>query len=405
MHQNMKESPGNEGDLHTASEEPGLLDLLIVFAKRKGMIFLMAVGGGILSLVLAFLIPPTFTATAIIMPPQQQTPTASALLGQLGGVANLASQSLGIKNPTDLYIAILNSRTIADDLIAQFGLKDVYGKKFQADVRKKLANRTEISAIKFTLIQISVEDRSPTRAADLANAYVDRLQAQNSRLALTESSQRRLFFEHQVKEEKELLAQAEADFKQMQEQKGIYQVSNQMTAVIASMAQMRTEIVAREISLQRLSAGATAQNAEVQRQEIELKTLRSKLKELEASSSKRSQGDPLIPTSMMPEAGLEYARRLRDVKYHETVYEFLAKQYEVARIDEAKEAPVIQVVDRAIPPDKRSFPRRSIFSLVGTIFGGVLGVIIALIGNDAQDPAQASKMEALRRSLWISNKS
>ena len=377
----------------------GILDLLLIFAARKGLILGSVLLGGVIAAAIAFLTPPTFTATAVIMPPQQQSSTTAALLGQLGGVAGLASQSLGIKNPSDPYVGILSSRTVADALIKQFELQKVYKSKNLTAARKELTSRTNFNSVKYSLIRISVDDRDPKRAADLANAYVDRLQEQNGRLAVTEASQRRLFFERQLEAEKNNLAEAEAAFKKMQEQKGIFQVTSQVEAVIRSMAQMRAEVAAREVNLQRLKAGATMQNPEVLRQEIELKALRSQVQELETSSTKRSQGDPMMPTTLVPEAGLEYARRLREVKYRETLFELLAKQYEVARIDEAKEAPVIQVVDRAIPPDLKSAPSRRLFVVIGIVLGATFGTFLALLRYAALNPLHAGKWAALRKSL------
>jgi tyrosine-protein kinase Etk/Wzc len=381
-----------------------ILDLLLIITARKRLVLGLTLLGGIIAAVIAFVVPPTYTATAVIMPPQQQSSSAAALLGQLGGIAGLASQSLGIKNPSDPYVGILNSQTVADELIKQFKLRDVYKKENLTDTRKKLASRTSFNAAKYSLIQISVEDRDPKRAADIANAYVDRLQEQNSRLAVTEASQRRLFFERQVEVEKNNLAEAEAAFKKMQEQKGIFQVSSQVEAVIRSMAQLRAEVATREVNLQRLKAGATTQNPEVLRQEIELKEMRAQLQEMEASSTKRSHGDPLMPTTMVPEAGLEYTRRLREVKYRETLYELLAKQYEAARIDEAKESPMIQIVDRALTPDKRSAPKRSIYIILGLILGAILGVMAASLCYAARGPQNARKIAALKESLAISRK-
>jgi tyrosine-protein kinase Etk/Wzc len=390
----------------TYEEEEGIsfLDLLLILAARKGLILGLTLLGGVIAAVIAFLTPPTYTATAVIMPPQQQSSTAAALLGQIGGVAGLASQSLGIKNPADPYVGILSSRTVADELIARFKLQGIYKKKNLTDTRKKLSSRTSFNSAKYSLIQISVDDQDPKRAADLANAYVDRLQEQNRRLAVTEASQRRLFFERQVEEEKEHLVEAESAFKKMQEQRGIFQVSSQVEAVIRSMAQMRAEVAAREVNLQRLKAGATTQNPEVLRQEIELKELHSQLQQLEASSTKRSQGDPLMPTTMVPEAGLEYARRLREVKYRETLFELLAKQYEIARVDEAKEAPIIQVVDQAVIPDRKTAPSYGIYMIAGILLGGILGLIAAIVGHVSDDPIRSEKLQILRSSLWTNRK-
>jgi len=163
--------------------------------------------------VVAFLIPPMYTATASIMPPQQQQSTATALLGQLAPIAAVAGSNLGIRSPADLYVAILRSRTIADDLVTAFDLRRLYDKQTMADARKVLARRTSFSTGRDPLITISIEDRDPKRAAAMANAYVSELYKQNGRLALTESAQRRLFFERQMEGQKKALADAEAALK------------------------------------------------------------------------------------------------------------------------------------------------------------------------------------------------
>jgi uncharacterized protein involved in exopolysaccharide biosynthesis len=146
-------------------------------------------------------------------------------------------------------------------------------------------------------------------------------------------------------------------------------------AVIRSMAQLRAEIAGREVSLERLKAGATAQNPEMIRQQSELATLRGQLTRLEASAGPHRAGDPMIPTSKVPQAGLEYLRRVRDLKYHETLFELLAKQYEAARIDEARESPVIQVVDRALAPDEKSWPSPALFASLGAVGCGLLACL------------------------------
>lgn len=380
-----------------------LLDLLIVLAQRKGVILLSVLIFGIAATVIALVTPPTFTATAVIMPPQQQSSTAAALLGQLGGIAGMAGQGLGIKNPSDIYIGLLSSRTVMDKLVTQHSLKDVYEVTTLTDARRKLSKYSSFNAAKYSMIHISVEDRDPKRAADLANAYVECLQEQNSRLAVSEAAQRRLFFEQELDKEKVLLAEAETDLQKMQEQKGLFQVTSQVSAVIQSMAQLRAEIVAREVALERLKAGATARNPAVQRQEIEIEALRGQMKELEAKST-RDGSNPFMPTSMVPEAALDYARRLREVRYREALYELMARQYEIARIDEAKESPIIQIVDNAVPPERKSAPRRSLYVLTGLLLGGFLGIFIAFFLHAAEYSADASKMIVLKQSLRLTGR-
>jgi uncharacterized protein involved in exopolysaccharide biosynthesis len=378
-----------------AEEPPGLslLDLLLTLAERKKFILGMTLAGGLVMATIGFLLPPMYTATASIMPPQQQQSTAAALLGQLGPIAAAAGSNLGIKTPADLYVAILGSRTIADDLVQAFNLRKIYTEPTVSDARKALANRSSFSTGRDPLIRVSVEDRDPKLAALLANAYVDELYKQNSRLALTESAQRRLFFERQMDAQKQALANAEVALRTTQEQTGVLQVNSQVESIIQAMSRLRAEVTSREVALSSLKNAATPQNPEVVRQESELATLRQQLQKLEATSDPIRPGDPVIPTSRVPKAGLQYVRALRDLQYNETLFELLSKQYEAARIDEAKEAPVLQIVDSAVPPERKSWPPRAGFAFAGAFGCAVLACLVALTGRD---PQEAAKLRLLR---------
>ena len=384
-----------------AAEPPGhsLLDLLLTLAERKWFILSMTLAGALVMSVVAFLIPPMYTATASIMPPQQQQSAVTALLGQLGPLASAAGGGLGIKTPGDLYVAILGSRTIADDLIRSFKLRELYGVPTMYGARKLLAKRSAITGGKEPLIKVSVEDHDPKRAAGLANAYLDELSRQNGRLALTESAQRRLFFERQLDAQKKSLADAEAALKVTQERTGILQVTAQVESVIGNMARLRAAIASREVALSALTNAATPQNPEVVRQQAELATLREQLHKLEASSDPGGRGDPMIPTSRVPAVGLEYVRAVRELKYNETLFELLLKQYEAARIDEAKEAPVIQVVDSAVPPERKSGPDRALLVFTGLFSSAILAGFIAVAGSRLRDPREAEKFRVLKSTF------
>jgi uncharacterized protein involved in exopolysaccharide biosynthesis len=341
-----------------------------------------------------------YTGTASIMPPQQQQSSVSALLGQLGPLASAATGgNLGLKTPGDLYVAILSSRTIADGLIRSFNLRQVYGVSTMFNARKRLKKRSDITGGKEPLIKVSVEDRDPKRAAALANAYLEELSRQNGRLALTESAQRRLFFERQLEAQKKSLADAEVALKATQERTGVLQVNAQVESVIGNMARLRAGIAVREVALSSLKSAATPQNPEVVRQEAELATLRGQLQKLEASGDSGGRGDTLIPTSLVPAVGLQYVRAVRDLKYNETLFELLLKQYEAARIDEAKDAPVVQIVDSAIPPERKSWPPRAAFGFGGAFGSGALACLIVLAGSRFRDPQDADKLRLLKRSL------
>ena len=397
---NETDSRWPDGRQEESSDEISILDILLVLAAGKKLIITLTFVCGIAAGVIAFLTPETFTATATIMPPQQQSSTAAALMGQLGGLAGLAGQSLGLSNTADAYIGILGSRTVADEMIKQFELEELYETENLSDARKKLKAVSDFKSSNSGMIDISVEDRDPQRAADMANTYVEILKTRNNELAMTEASQRRMFFEEQWEKEKNSLAEAEWDFKNFQEQRGVLKVDSQMEAVIQSTTRLQADIAVAEGVLERLKTGATGENAEVQRQEAALNTLRASLRRLfEEQDAGRDQNNPLMPTSMMPAAGLEYAQKLREVKYREALYEIMARQYEAARLDEAKESPLIQVVDIAVPPDRKSAPRKSLYILAGLLIGGMMGVFIVFLRYAASDPSQSDKVAELRNLL------
>lgn len=364
-------------ELQANGQEDGLIELVAACLLRwKLMLLTTAAGAGIAAAV-AFLLPVRYTATALILPPQQQQSVATALMGQLAPLAALNGHDFGLKNPADVYVGIVKSRTVADAIVARFKIKKLFGLKTDASARVLLASKTTFETGKDTMIKISVVDGDPKLAANIANAYVDELYIQNSRLAFSESSQRRAFFEQKLREEKEALAKAEFDFKQIEQHTGAFQISAQVQATIYSASQLRAQIASREAVLQTLKMAATAQNPEVIRVQAELASLRQELARLQGNSGLEGG---LIATSRVPETGLEYVRGLREVKYHETLLELLAKQFEAARLDEGRAGSVIQVVDKAIPPDQKSGPRRTLIFVTGIFVGFLIGLGISCFG-------------------------
>jgi capsule polysaccharide export protein KpsE/RkpR len=267
-----------------------------------------------------------------------------------------------------MYIGFLKSRTIGDDIIDRFKLRQVYKKKTMYELRKKLQAASDIESGKDGLIHIAVKDHDPNRASEIANAYVDELYKMNSNVAITEAAQRRAFFNQQLTEEKNALASAEDDFRNTELKTGVIQLGGQAVEVIRRIAEMRAEIASREVQLQSLRTYATDQNPDVTRLQQEIGAMRAQLSKLE-SSQQEEPGNTSVPAGQVPEASLEYARKLRELKYHESLYELLAKQLEAARIDEAKSAPIIQVIDRAVPPDHKSGPPRLLLILGITCVG------------------------------------
>jgi uncharacterized protein involved in exopolysaccharide biosynthesis len=214
-------------DESSEGDDISLLDLLIVLAKHKLLILGLTFSAGVAAAVISFLLPNIYTATTKILPPQQTQSTTSAMLGQLGVLSGLAGGSFGIKNPNDLYVGMLKSRTVADNIIERFDLKKVYKVRTSTHARNRLQQATTISSGRDGIIRIEIDDKEPKRAANLANAYVDELYKLTQTLAVTEASQRRLFLEKQLKLAKQELASAEVALKKTQEETGLIKLDDQ----------------------------------------------------------------------------------------------------------------------------------------------------------------------------------
>ena len=386
-----------------AEEEISLLDLLIILLRRRWLILKVTMGAVAVGLLLAFLLPTRYTATTSILPPQQGSSSGAALMAQLGSLGSMASlaggSALGLKNPNDLQVAMLKSRTVEDAMIDRFHLASLYNKKRRSDVRKKFESFVDIeNGAKDGLIRISVTDRDPNRAAAMANGYVEAFKKLGATLAITEASQRRLFFEQQLGQAKDQLANAEEALKRTEQKTGLIQLDSQARAVIASVAQLRAQIAAKQVQIDAMRSFATGENPDLKTAESELAGLEAELAKTGASSD-----EMFIPRGNMQEAGLEYVRRLRDVKYYETIFDLLARQYEAAKVDEAREGAMIQVVDAAVVPDRKSSPKRVLIVAGSAVLGLGLGVfwVLAAKGLErlAGNPAEQERLETLKRLL------
>ena len=386
-------------------DEINLLDYLIVILKRKKLIVGITLGAAIITAIIVFLImTPIYMAQTRILPPQTGSSSiALGMLSQMAGAAGAQSitESLGLKSPSDLYVGMLESRTIADKIIDRFNLMKLYEADYREDARKQLLEDVfEAETDKDSgIITISIEDKDPKRAADMANAFVEELKNLTKGLAVTEASQRRLFFEDQLKDTKMALVKAEEGMQGFQEKTGALQVDEQTKAVIEGIAMLRAQIAAKEVQLRVMRTYATAQNPDLQRAEDELKGLKAELGKLEATGG--SGHDPLIPTGRMPEIGTEYVRKLRDLKFYEDLYELLTKQYEAAKLDEARYAAVIQVIDKAIPPEKIAKPKKLLIILIATFTGFFLSLFVAFFAEykekALEEPENKKRVETLKK--------
>ncbi len=396
------------GGAAKGEDEISLLDLLIVLAERKRMIFGVTAGFAVLAIVVSLLLPVRYTATVTLLPPQQNSSLSTALasqMGSLGGMAALAGSSLGIKNPNDMYVAMFKSRTVEDAMIRHFGLMQEYHAHYLSVARKDFEHYTTVDGNgKDGLIHISVEDPNPRRAAALANGYVDQFRDLSQHLAITEAAQRALFFKQQLAQANDNLAKAEEALVETEKKTGIIQVDAQERALIDSAASLNAQIAAKEVQIQGIQTYATGDNAQLVRAQQELNGLREQLAKL-GGSQDLSAGDIIVPKGLVPSASLDYVRKLRDVRYYDTIFNILAQQYELAKLDQAKEGALIQVVDPAIPPDRKSSPKRALIVIVATILGLFVGIFSALwqaaLQHMKDDPETASKLTLLRRAISI----
>lgn len=371
-------------------DEISLLDLLHTVVDNLRLLVLGPLAVGLAALGISFLIPPTFTATTQFMPPQQQQSAAAAMLQSLGALGGLAGAASGIKNPNDQFVSFLKSRTLQDALIERFQLQERYEKKFLQDTRQKLTENARISSGKDGLIKVEVDDHDPAFAAVLANAHVQELTLLLGRLAVTEAQQRRVFFEKQLKDAKDRLTQAE----QALQASGVNvsALKANPEAAVTALAELQASITAQEVKVASMR-GYLTENAPDFRQALtELNALRAQLRKVEASQPKTgADGDS------------DYVAKFRDFKYHETLYELFAKQYELARVDESREGAVIQVVDVAQAPEKKSKPKKAMIAALATLASGFALLLFVFVRqalrNAEQDAEAATKLQQLR-AAW-----
>ncbi|HVO78825.1 MAG TPA: Wzz/FepE/Etk N-terminal domain-containing protein [Candidatus Bathyarchaeia archaeon] len=383
-----------------------VLEILLVLARRKKLILQITAGTTILAAIIVFLAPKQYTAAATILPPQQNQSVVSSMLGQMAGAQALDLRDLGLKNPSDVFVAMLKSRTVEDALVNRFDLRKVYNVQRYQDARRTLEKRSEIDPEKEGLISIQVSDRDPARAAAIANAWVEELRALSQGLALSEAAQRRAFFEQKLAAEREELAKAEAAMKAVEEKTGVIQPDAQTRALIGAVADVRAQIAAKQVQLQSLRSYGTDNNPEVKRAQRELAELQAqsaKLSQMGRSGPTAEEGNVEVPTRRVAGASLEYLRVARDLKYHESLYDFLSRQLEAARLDEANNAVLVQVVDHAVEPERKSSPQRLLIVAVTAVLT-FLVVCFAVLVQEAvrrrrEDPVEAARLAQLNHYL------
>ena len=387
---NSASSSSTNPSIDEGQEDISLLDILTFLGTYKVFIFVMTLVFCLLSIVVSLLMTPIFTGRTLLMPPQQQQNSAASALASLASLGNLTGSTLGAKSQDDMYIALMNSEKFQKAIIDRFDLKTRFKSTFLIDTRQTLGSKVRITNDKkSSLMSIEVDDPDAVFAANLANAYAQELSRFLGEMAITDAQQRRLYFANQIKKTQDDLANAEISYREIQQKSGLQIPSLQAESSVKEIAELHGQISARELQLQAMNTYATVQNPEVKKLITELTAMRMHLQKIE-------QGAPSAPSAGKLQQGALLA--YRNMKVQESILESLVKQFEFARVDEAKEGPLVQVVDIASPAERRSSPKRAAIVMVSTASGFLLACILAFLKHIYQSMAQTSSgLEKLQR--------
>jgi uncharacterized protein involved in exopolysaccharide biosynthesis len=373
---------GSESGLVHSHQEHGtsvLVDRLWVLLERRLFLFRVMACGLALSTLLAFLIPPRYEARTQLMPPDSEPGPGLPSLLALGATKGsslgmLAGDLLGLKNSGGLFIGILRSRTVEDRIINTFDLKSVYGVKRMVNARKQLEANTDISEDrKSGIISIAVTDHSPQRAAAIAQAYVSELDHLVVELNTSAAHRERVFLEERLKSVKQDLDSSAKEFSEFASKSSAIDIKEQERTMVEAAASLEGELIAAQSELEGLRQIYTDNN-------IRVRALRARIDELQKKRDEiggtEKGSDTLYPSiRKLPLLGVTYSDLYRKTKIQETLFELLTQQSELAKVQEAKETPSVEVLDMPTVPEKKSFPPRLLIMLLGAAFALLFGVM------------------------------
>ena len=373
----------------------------LLWQHRRSVSQTAAVGFAV-SFGLVFLIPNRYESMARIMPPENSSSSAALLAaiaghgsGELGGMGSLAASLLGVRTSGPLFVDLLRSATVSNDLIDRFQLQQVYGKRYKVDTAKKLARRTTISEDKKSgVISIAVEDSDPERARDLAQAYLDELNQLVNKTNTSSARQERMFIEHRLGGAELELERAQQEMSDFSSTHSTIDIKEQTRATVDAAAKLQAQVIVEETELDSLLQIYGDENVRVRAARARIAGLRSQLRALGGTSERLGadgniasdntnalsrSGSEYPPLRQIPRLAVPYADIYRHVRVQEAVYEMLTQQYELSRIQEAKDVPVIRVIDAPGIPEKKSFPPRTLLCLALTILCAIAGASVTLI--------------------------
>ena len=375
-------------DTAEAEDEISLLDLLQTIVDNLRLLIIGPLVVGLAALGISFAVPPTYTATVKFLPPQQQQSAAASMLASLGGLGGLAGAAAGLKNPADQYLAFMKSNSVQDELIERFKLQERYETKFKEDTRTALTGNTRATSGKDGLITVEIDNKDPKFAADLANAHVEELQKLLAKLAVTEAQQRRAFFEKQLGQVKDKMITAEQALRATGVSSSV--LKSNPTAAVAGVAALKAQVTAQEVKVGAMR-GYLAETAP------DFKQALNELGSLRAQLAKQEKDEPATASGQG-----DYVAKFREFKYQETLFELFARQFEMAKVDESREGAVIQVLDAAQPPERKSKPKKALIAIIATLTAGFALLLFVYIRqalrNASQDTESAQKLNALKAS-------
>ena len=369
-------------------KEINLRDYIQVIVKWRRLIVFNTFIISVLALIISLILPKRYTATATLIPPVEQQTSLfglSSLLG--GGAGSLGTIGRraglpGMSTPSDLFAKILESRVVMEEVIETCDLMNVYKSKRIEDALKNLAGATKIEVSREDVISISADGKTPQLSADIANAYVEHLDHFNREVTMTQGKKNRIFIEKRLTEVEKDLKKAEEDLRNFQEEHKTVSIEDEVVKAIESAAELKAQIILKDVELGVLRGYATERNPQVVRIKSEMAELQKQLKRMEEGSKEEeapaSYGAGFsITFSKLPEVGLQLARLMREAKIQETVFTLLTEQYEQAKIMEVRDTPTVQILDPAKPPYKKSFPKRSRIVIIAFFFSLFAGTCLA----------------------------
>lgn len=395
--------PGDVEERIAAQDNRKLAAFTLEVLKQKRRILLCALTLAVLTALLSLIVKPYFSATIEVIPPSTKVASSLSIFSAAGGISDPFGyggfgSALQTKAQGDAFMEMLSAWQVQDAVVKRFNLTDIYKVPTVRSARSQLSADTVMEGAK-GYVTIKFTAPNAQLAAAVANGYIDEVRLFMRGMALTEATQRRAFYEQQLAKVKDDLTQAETDFKTMQQSSRIIAVDAQARQLIEEAASLRSRITAREVELQRMRSYSTDSNPQVQILQTELSALRGQLNQID---SKQGQGFSGGNLSSVPENELTFIRATRELKYQEALYELLMRQYEASRLDEARDAPIVQVINPAQVPVIRSGPHRTYATLEAFAYGAFLGLmwVVYRVWRAGLSLAGAARMTQIRKAVF-----